>query len=167
MQTPPRSLEWIDAPRCHILNALADDWESPEQIAKHFRDYVRVPIEPQLLADLLEELFARNYLFLTLNTLFDTAAILAELRGETDDRRFWFGSHRARIRCLGVAARKIPASRPCDSEHLTRRCSKRLIGEFENVLCAAPRKSEAGAAVAVVVNHRAVVGKLSTLKADA
>jgi hypothetical protein len=91
MQTPSRSLEWIDAPRWHILNALADDWESPEQIAKHFCDYVHAPIEPQSLADLLEELFARNYLFLTLNTLFDKAAILAELRGETNDRRFWFG----------------------------------------------------------------------------
>jgi hypothetical protein len=91
MQTPSRYCEGIDAPRWHILNALADDWESPEQIAKHFRDYVRSPIEPDVLADLLEELFARNYLFLTLNTLFDKAAILAELRGETDDRRFWFG----------------------------------------------------------------------------
>jgi hypothetical protein len=91
MQKPSRSLDWIDATRWHILNALADDWESPEQIANQFRDYVRRPIEPQSLADLLEELFTRNYLFLTLNTLFDKAAILAELRGETADRRFWFG----------------------------------------------------------------------------
>jgi len=91
MQKPSRSLVWIDATRWHILNALADDWESPEQIANHFRDYVRSPIAPQALADLLEELFTRNYLFLTLNTPFDKAAILAELQGETTDRRFWFG----------------------------------------------------------------------------
>jgi hypothetical protein len=91
MQTPSRYCEGIDATRWHVLDAMADDWESPEQISKHFRDYVRTPIEPEALADLLEELFARNYLFLTLNTLFDKSAILAELRGETDDRRFWFG----------------------------------------------------------------------------
>jgi hypothetical protein len=91
MPTPSSRHEWIDTPRWHILNALADDWESPEQIAKHFRDYVNTPIDPQALADLLEELFARNYLFLTLNTLFDKHAILAELRGETGNRRFWFG----------------------------------------------------------------------------
>jgi hypothetical protein len=70
---------------------LADDRESPEQIAHHFRDYLGTPIEPQSLVDLLEELFTRNYLFLTLNTLFDKAGILAELLGETSDRRFCFG----------------------------------------------------------------------------
>ncbi len=91
MQTPSRYCEGIDASRWYVLNAMADDWESPEQIAKHFRDYWRTSIEPEALAGLLEELFTRNYLFLTLNTLFDKAAILAELRNETGDRRFWFG----------------------------------------------------------------------------
>ena len=51
MQTPSDRHAWIDTTRWHILNALADDWESPEQIANHFRDYVRSPIAPQLLAD--------------------------------------------------------------------------------------------------------------------
>ena len=90
MQKPSSRHDWIDATRWHILDALADDWESPEQISHHFRDFVH-PIAPKALADLLEELFTRNYLFLTLNTLFDKADILAELQGETDTRRFWFG----------------------------------------------------------------------------
>src|SRR5580765_6365180 len=90
MQKPSSRHDWIDATRWHIIDALADDWESPEQISHHFRDFVH-PIAPKALADLLEELFTRNYLFLTLNTLFDKADILAELQGETDTRRFWFG----------------------------------------------------------------------------
>ena len=91
MLTPSSRHAWIDATRWHIFDAMADDWESPEQIANHFRDHVGTAIAPETLADVLEELFRREYLFLTMNTQFDKHAILAELRGETTDRRFWFG----------------------------------------------------------------------------
>lgn len=87
----PSRHEWIDRKRWQILHAMADDWESPEQISKHLRNYAHLDITPAELADLIEELFTRHYIFLTLNTLFKKQGILAELEGWTDDRHFWFG----------------------------------------------------------------------------
>lgn len=83
--------ETIDYQRWSILDALADDWESPEQIAKYFAALPDLPQSSIELTDLLTDLFERNFLFLTLNQRFDREAILAELNGLTENRPFWFG----------------------------------------------------------------------------
>jgi len=81
----------IDSIRWHILDALADDWESPEQIKRSLSDfYGSVPANEEL-GDILQELFEKHYIFLTLNTIFDREEVMRELRGETSSRRFWFG----------------------------------------------------------------------------
>ena len=81
----------IDSLRWHVLDALADDWESPEQIKTSLSDYGgSVPTDDEL-GDILQQLFEKHYIFLTQNTLFDRGEVVRELSGETSSRRFWFG----------------------------------------------------------------------------
>ena len=81
----------IDSLRWHVLDALADDWESPEQIKKSLSDFCRSAPTDEELGDILQELFEKQCIFLTLNTLFDRGEMMRELHGETSSRKFWFG----------------------------------------------------------------------------
>ena len=81
----------IDAIKWHVLNSLADDWESPEQIMKYFREFTAHPPTIDQLGAVIRKLFEDHYIFLTLNTLYDHDEVMKELREETTSRRFWFG----------------------------------------------------------------------------
>ncbi len=69
-----------------VLDALSDLYESPHSLSKLVGSDVRVFDD---LVSLLGRLHAENYVFLTLNTLFDAEEIKKEIR--TGDRRHWFG----------------------------------------------------------------------------
>lgn len=81
----------IDSVRWHVLDALADDWESPEQIMNYLADFPGTVPTIDELGEIIRELFQTHYIFLTLNTLYDHDQVMKELRRETTDRRFWFG----------------------------------------------------------------------------
>lgn len=81
----------IDSTRWHVLQALADDWESPEIIAAHFKHCAHVDISPEHLFSLIKELFENEYIYLTRNVYFAGDAILKELKGEARTYEFWFG----------------------------------------------------------------------------
>ena len=87
----PARFQHLDSVRWHVLDALADDWESPEQIKKYFEDFMGHVPTNQELGQILQELFETHYIFLTLNTLFDLGEVMRELNEETTSRRFWFG----------------------------------------------------------------------------
>ena len=77
----------IDRLDWEVLNALADDYESMEQI-----QHLIMPAElsPDEIIDRLHKLHKNNYIYLTLNMQFDRNSLLKEIK-ETKQRKYWFG----------------------------------------------------------------------------
>jgi hypothetical protein len=72
-----------------ILDALSDDYESVEQIAKHVQPDWQSP-DPLEIIERLEHLHSAGLVFLTLDATFDGAEMVREI-SQTSSRRFWFG----------------------------------------------------------------------------
>ena len=69
-----------------VLDALSDLYESPHSLIERL-DADAPPFED--LISTLNRLHSANYVFLTLNIVFDTEEIKKEIR--TGDRQYWFG----------------------------------------------------------------------------
>ena len=79
------TLDW------EILNALSDDYESVEQIHSLITGSSGTSVTQQEILDRLEYLHKHNYVFLTLNKVFDRSRLQGEIDGRTEDRKYWFG----------------------------------------------------------------------------
>jgi hypothetical protein len=77
----------IDAQDWIILDALADDFESAEQIQSLIRP---LELSQEQVIDRLQRLHSDNFIFLILNQIFDRQSLLDEI-DKTKDRKFWFG----------------------------------------------------------------------------
>ena len=77
----------IDRLDWHILDALADDYESVEQIQKLIQPEI---LSQESIINRLEHLYMSGYVFLTLNQSFDRQRLIEEIY-HTKDRKFWFG----------------------------------------------------------------------------
>jgi len=92
----------IDAQDWLILDALADAYESVEQIQSLIKP---VELSQEQIIDRLQRLHSDNFIFLILNQIFDRQLLLDEI-DKTKDRKFWFGrtenGYRAWEDCLSL-----------------------------------------------------------------
>jgi hypothetical protein len=96
----------IDQIDWETLDALADDYESVEQIQKLLTPKV---VSQEEIIDRLERLYRAGYVFLTLGKTFDRDALVEEIY-LTKDRKFWFGHTQNGVgpnKALGVVGSTI------------------------------------------------------------
>jgi hypothetical protein len=74
-----------------ILNALADDYESIEQIESLINDLSGISTNKEQILDRLEYLHWNCYVFLIMNKTFERAKLEDEIRERTQARYYWFG----------------------------------------------------------------------------
>jgi hypothetical protein len=74
-----------------ILDALADDYESIEQIESLINDTSDISTTKELILDRIEYLHRHYYVFLLGNRIFDREDLEEEISGRTQNRYYWFG----------------------------------------------------------------------------
>jgi hypothetical protein len=79
------ALDWA------ILDALADDYESIEQIESLVAEYFTASPTRLEILNRLEYLHHRNYTFLILNQIFDRQKLIEEIEEKTKNRPYWLG----------------------------------------------------------------------------